>query len=207
MTFSPSAASVRPLTLDKGYTMTDTASNTAALRVFIGLYIAPACGQWVTVDADTDPSELHEIGAAIAAKHGTEEYAIFDTDGGYGLIGESTSFDTVCALGAVFAELDDEQNTAFRLWLGNDHYSALKTPGGPDADALLEAFRDDYQGAFDKVSDWAEQYVEECCSDVLEGMGEMARYFDFASFAHDAERGGDIWTARAGGQVHVFTSN
>ena len=186
--------------------MTHDTSTTPALRVFIGLYIAPACGQWVTVTEDTDPSELHAIGKKIAAKHNAEEYAIFDTDGELGrVIGENTPFDTVCTLAKVASELGEGSLTAFRLWLNNT-YEALETPDGPDADALIDSFREEYAGAFDNLKDWAEQQIGDCYSEMLEGMGNMAQYFDYESFAHDEECGGCIWTARADGQLHVFTN-
>jgi antirestriction protein len=186
-------------------------SSSAALSVFIGLYVAPAFGRWVPVDGNTDAGELHEIGAAIAAKYNAlegyaaaEEYGIFDTDcevPGVGrFIREGTAFDTVCTIGAALDELSGDNLDAFGCWLANESRDL-----GNMAD-LIESFRGEFVGEFDDLEDYARQYVDDC--DMLRGVPELVQqYFDFGAFGRDAELGGDIWTARAGGSFFVFQSN
>lgn len=182
--------------------MTPT-TYTSALSVFIGLYSAPACGEWVRVRIDMDPAELHEVGERVAAKYGCEEYGIFDVDGvSASIIGEG-GYAVACNLAAALDEVPGGEEGAFTAWVENTTPDVANTSGAD----LVEAFREEYQGAFDEVSDWAEQYVDEVHSDALAALGDLACYFNFASFARDAELGGDIWTARAGGCVHVFNNN
>ena len=188
-----------------------TISGAAALQVFIGLYMAPAFGQWVDVDGNTDAAELHEIGRATAERFNlaegyaaAEEYDIFDTScevAGVGrFIREGTAFDTVCAVGAALDELSGDNLDAFGCWLANEDRDLANM-----AD-LIESFRGEFVGEFDDLEDYARQYVDDC--DMLRGVPEVVQqYFDFAAFGRDAELGGDIWTARAGGSFFVFQNN
>ena len=61
-----------------------------------------------------------------------------------------------------------------------------------------------YQGAFDSLTAWAEQLMED--TGQLNALPENLRnYFDFEAFARDAELGGDIVAiATSDGLTHVF---
>lgn len=156
-------------------------------------------GRWIdaTQDVDDIHAEIREMLAASPAK-GAEEFAIHDYSGFAGInLGEYESIETVCAIGQALDEIDDDE--AFAAWYENESRDFS------DADSMVEAFRDAYQGTFSTLEDWASDYVEQ--TGMLEGVSEtIARYFDFEAYARDCRLGGDIWTADVPGGVAVFSN-
>jgi len=127
-----------------------------------------------------------------------EEWAIHDYEGFAGIkIEEADSFERIAKLAETLDELADDVTTeAWAAWV--DNWSGDETD--------LEAFRDAYQGTFDTLTVWAEDWIDS--TDMLAGVPDsIARYFDFESWARDCECGGDIWTARTDSGLAVFNNN
>jgi antirestriction protein len=62
-----------------------------------------------------------------------------------------------------------------------------------------------YQGEFDSLTDYAEQIIDECYSDVVKDLPDFIRYhIDYEGIGHDMELSGDIFTIEIDGAVHVF---
>jgi antirestriction protein len=149
-------------------------------------------GRWI--DADQDVEDIHaEIQAMLAASPEpiAEEFAIHDHEGfGSARIGEYESIENVAAIAKLIGEHGD--------------LAAEVIAHAGTVDEAREMLDDQYQGAFDSIEAWAEQYIDD--AGALKDMPENLRgYFDYEAFARDAELGGDIVTFETSdGQVHVF---
>jgi len=125
-----------------------------------------------------------------------EEFAIHDYEGfGSYRVHEYESIETVCAV----AEAIAEHGTLFADYLA--HVGEAKDADGV-ADAL-ERFRESYQGSFDSLENWAEQFLDD--TGALKEVPESLRgYIDFEAWARDAELNGDVFTLETDGTTHVF---
>jgi antirestriction protein len=121
------------------------------------------------------------------------EFAIHDHEGFGDLVGEYDGLDFVANLVEKFDALHDPDNWGlFREW--------LKNSGDYDKDA--EDFEDAYQGTFESLGHWAEQFEEDTGSnDIPE---RLKYYIDYDAIGRDAQLGGDIFTIDHGGEVAVF---
>lgn len=121
-----------------------------------------------------------------------EEWAIHDHEGFGSLLEEHSSFARVAELVEIADELGDD-------WPAYIAY-AEHVGGEPDADD----FRERYQGKFDSLQAYAEQWLEDTGS--MQDWPELARqYFDFESYARDLQLGGDVFTVRGDdGELMVF---
>jgi antirestriction protein len=72
-------------------------------------------------------------------------------------------------------------------------------------DAAREALDDNYQGSFDSPAAWAEQLLDDS-GDLAQIPERLRGYFDFESYARDAELSGDIFVIEVDFQHHVFWS-
>lgn len=70
-------------------------------------------------------------------------------------------------------------------------------------EAVREAISDNYQGAFESPAYWAEQFLEDSGA-LAEIPGHLRGYFDFESYARDAQLSGDIFTIEIDREHHVF---
>lgn len=124
-----------------------------------------------------------------------EEYAIHDYDDIPSSWGEHPDLDKLAAYCEAASGLDDEEREAFDAW--------LDVQSGEPGD--LDDFREQYQGCHSTLTDWAESWHDDAgtLDDVPE---QVARYFDFESWARDAKLGGDIWTHEGRHGVHVFNN-
>jgi antirestriction protein len=79
-------------------------------------------------------------------------------------------------------------------------------PTEADSVAQLAAgFTESYQGAYDSLEEWAEQYLDE--TGLLWQVPESLRvYLDIESWADDAELNGDVYAVELEGKVHVFSN-
>jgi antirestriction protein len=122
-----------------------------------------------------------------------EEYAIHDYEG-FGTIklGEHPDIDTVAEMAAAL----DEHGEAFEFWYANDSRNSVD----------VDSFRDDYQGCYDSLADYAEQFVTDCYS--LRDVPDFIKtHIDYEGIGRDFELGGDIWTERGSEGVHVFRNS
>lgn len=125
-----------------------------------------------------------------------EEYAIHDYDDLPSSWGEHPDLDKLAAYCEAAAELSEEEREAFDAWIDNEG----DTPGD------LDAFREVYQGCHSTLTDWAESWHDDVGT-LAEVPDEIARYFDFESWARDCKLGGDIWTHEGSHGVHVFNNH
>jgi antirestriction protein len=149
-------------------------------------------GRWIDVPSDKDEL-LGAIQAMLATspEPSAEEWAIHDHEGFYDVrIKEYHDLDEVVAL----AELIDEHGE-----LGAKVYA-----DSVDMDEAKEKLADRYQGAYNALEDWAEQFLDE--TGMFHGVSDTLKsYFDYQRYARDAELGGDIDSVETSdGMVHVF---
>lgn len=155
-------------------------------------------GTWINVDGK-DADDLERDVWAMLAKspantedQDAEEWAIHDHEGfPEGAVGEFTGLETVATL----AEALNEHGKALELILR--YYG--------DLEEALEHLEDGaYQGEYDSLEDWAEQFLED--TGALQDVPENLRnYIDFEAYARDARLGGDVLFIEDGHRsVHVF---
>ncbi len=126
-----------------------------------------------------------------------EEYAIHDFEGfSRYLPSEWSDLELVCAIGAAILE----HGTVFTAYL---EHVAFPT----DAERIpevLAGFSECYQGAYESVEDWAEQYLED--TGLLQRVPQALRcYLDLESWADDAELNGDFFSVEHEDHFHVFS--
>jgi antirestriction protein len=150
-------------------------------------------GVWIA--ADQDPADIYaEIRSMLAKSREpfAEEFGIHDYQGFLGYrIDEYEPIENVADIATLIVEHGE---------LG----AKLLSQCDSVADAR-QAMIDDYQGAFDSPTDWAEQFLEET-GELAEVPEQLRPYFDFESYARDAELSGDIFIVETGHQHHVFWS-
>ncbi|MEQ9324219.1 MAG: antirestriction protein ArdA [Polyangiaceae bacterium] len=148
-------------------------------------------GAWIDVDPD-DPDALHQAIAAMLAASpiaGAEEWAIHDYEMGGLKVHEHEELSDVLAM----ARLLDEHGELVGM-LARSYSDQLSD---------IARMAPHYLGAFDRLADWAEQWLEDTGS--LDEVPERWRpYLDFDAWARDAELNGDVIAVEDGGRVHVF---
>lgn len=124
----------------------------------------------------------------------SEEHAFHDYDGfGAAAPGEYASVSDVAQMGALIQEHD-----GLAIALLDGHAS--------NADEARTMLNDQYRGAWDSLEDYATEYLED--TGAFQGAPELLRnYFDYEKFARDLELGGDVFTVRHEGKVHVFDNH
>ncbi|MBS7457712.1 antirestriction protein ArdA [Coralloluteibacterium stylophorae] len=125
-----------------------------------------------------------------------EEWAVHDYDDLPASWGEHPDLDKLLAYVEAVEDMDESDREAFDAWI--DNYS------GSDPDDT-EKFREEYQGCFNTLTDYAEHIVEEL--GLLVGVPDrIANYFDYESFGRDLRLGGDVWTHEGDHGLHVFNN-
>ncbi len=168
-----------------------TATNT--MRIYVACLAAYNAGtlhgRWIDLDGKSGDDIRDEVDAMLAASPApdAEEWAIHDHEGfGPYKLSESESFDDIAEL----VEAVEEHGDAVLAYMANNCGD-------------LSDFADAYLGEFPSVKDYAYDYIDQ--TGMLDNVNEtISRYFDYDSFAHDMEVGGDIWTAPAPGGVYIF---
>ena len=174
---------------------TTTSQNDSGPRIYVACLSSYNAGilHGTWIDATQEPDAIHaEIKAMLKRSkvQPAEEFAIHDYEGFFNIhIGEYQSIESV-AEHAQFAVTHGE--------LGAKVIEALGSIG--DAESALN---DNYQGAFDSLTDWAEDFLAET-GELSKLPDNLKRYFDYESYARDVEMSGDILTLEVGGQHHIF---
>jgi len=155
-------------------------------------------GKWLDVDDTTTEGELEEQIEAILksspAGEDAEEWQIHDSEGFGDLVDEDTSLEDVCTLAALVEE--------HGLPLAKAASRYVHT----DAEDIKTNLEDNYQGTFESLEDYAEQWLEDTGS--LDAIPEHLRmYFDFAAFARDLELNGDVTTEETPEGTAVFLNH
>ena len=128
-----------------------------------------------------------------------EEYAIHDFEGfSRYLPSESADLGLVCAIGAAI----EEHGTVFTAYC---EHVGFPTETNSVA-KLVAGFTESYQGSYESLEDWAEQYLDE--AGLLQQVPESLRgYLDITSLADDAKLNGDFFAVDFEDNVHVFTNS
>jgi antirestriction protein len=156
-------------------------------------------GCWI--DADQDADTIHaEIAAMLAQSREpmAEEWAIHDYENFDGLrLSEFADIATV----AEAARLIVEHGPVFGHLMSN--FGGLS--GLEEAQQFMQ---DGYHGAFDRIEEYVEEFLDDCYGDALAQLPDFIRYhIDYEGIARDLEYGGDIFTIECAGRVHVFDAN
>jgi antirestriction protein len=87
--------------------------------------------------------------------------------------------------------------------------SLLSYVGGTSCmDEALRYMEEGYCGEYDSLTDYVEQFIEDCYSDSLKDLPEFIRYhIDYEGIARDMDLGGDVFSLLCEGKVHVFYAN
>lgn len=149
---------------------------------------------WIELSGKDESEVWDEIKAMLASCPTgceAEEHAIHDFELGTVKISEYESISTILKI----VELLEKHGEAFEVAYA--HFS--------DLDEAEEALKENHQGVFKSIEDWAENFADE--TDLLSAVPENLRvYFDFEKYANDLEMGGDIWSEAGSEGVHVFWS-
>lgn len=142
------------------------------------------------------PSSCPECDAVNIERNGpaypsAEEFAIHDHEGFGNLIGEYTPIAELVTIAEALEEHGDK-------------YAGLRAHGF-DHDEALSKLEEDYQGHYDSLEDWAENFLDDTgLFEGLKGDSPLRMYFDYEAYARDAELSGDIMTIEDGRTIHVF---
>lgn len=165
-------------------------------------------GEWV--DATQDPEDIladiqemlraspsnRRRGVQVAVprpKQVAEEWAIHDFENFAGLqLNEHESLADISRAAQFIEEYGDRAGPVI------EHVGGLSYLD--EAEDLLD---DKYMGSYEDLEEWAVQELE----DLIEALPEQLRYyFDYKSFARDAEMSGEIFSIEAEGELHIFSN-
>lgn len=147
-------------------------------------------GAWIDADQDAEGMETDIQAMMDASPTKGEEWAIHDSEN-MPRLEEGEDLETI----AKIAEMMAEHGEIFSALV--DLHSTV--------DEAVTAIEDCYEGEWASIEDWAESWLEDTGS--LQNVPENLRYYiDFEKWARDAEMGGDIYTLKVNGSVHVFNS-
>ncbi len=129
-----------------------------------------------------------------------EEWVIHDYEGfGAWKLGENESIETIAAYAAILGDLDDSDAEAFQAWMDNH--------GSPNYDideSSLDDFREQYQGCYDSLADYAQQWCEDTGSIPRDLPTWLSSNIDWNGVGREFEIDGDIWTHNGEHGLHVF---
>lgn len=162
----------------------------------VGCYAAGGLvGQWIDADlADTvTVTDLHRA-LPSPAPHGTfhEELWCYDSE----LPGGERSPESAAEYGLRLAEIDEALRPAFLAWIRTGAHVV-------DADDLpiASAFEDSYCGEWESFQAFADEQID-ALGVLRDAPDEIARYFDFASYARDLSYDYTVVDAESG--IFVF---
>jgi len=156
-------------------------------------------GRWIDANQSAD-SIRDEIAQMLTESKESiaEDYAIHD----YEHFGDLALSE--------YTGIDQVAEAAFQLTEhGPVFASLLNHVGGTSCmDEALRYMEEAYCGEYDNLTDYVEQFIEDCYSDSLKDLPEFIRYhIDYEGIGRDMELGGDVFTLACEGRVHVFYAN
>lgn len=152
----------------------------AALSIFIGSVLYPACGEWV--DLPQPEEELAETIAEIQRETDCEEVMISDYEGDWN-IGEYDGIFELNELAETLAELDDNEQELVETLI-REHGDSLE-------EAIARIEEGNYRTYYncDSMSDVAREILFECGE--LDTIPEHLRdYFDFEAYGEMLDNSG-----------------
>ncbi len=154
-------------------------------------------GEWILANQDADSifTEINSI-LNLSPELGAEEWAVHDYEG-FGEI-ELCEWPDIKRVSAI-AHLIEDQGEAFSVWYHNQDGDNFVP------EELEEKFLEQWQGAHDSESAFADHLLEE--TGQLNELPDWAKsYFDFESYARDLSLSGDYSFVRHQGEVYVFSN-
>ena len=156
-------------------------------------------GRWI--DANQPADAIREEIALMLAESKepiAEEWAIHD----YECFGDLQLSE--------YADIDHVAEAAYQIVENGPVFASLLSyVGGTSClDEALRYMEEGYCGEYDSLTDYAEQFIDDCYADSLKGLPEFIRYhIDYEGIARDMELGGDVFSLESEGKVHVFYAN
>lgn len=154
-------------------------------------------GAWINaVNGDEVHEKISEMLEA-SPEGGAEEWAIHDSEGwGSYSVQEFDSIEFLCGVGAAI----QSHGLIFAEYVSHTG----RPTEADDLAQVIERFTESYQGAFETIEDWAEQFLEDTGA-LREVPDSLRPYVDLEKWAEDAEMNGDIFTIEdANHRTHVF---
>lgn len=153
--------------------------------VYVGTYgkynDGSLAGKWLDIADYASEEEFYEACAELHKDEpaGRRELMFQDwSNVPCGLISESSISDVLFGLVQEAQSMSDEEQEALAEWLADHGCSDRDT-----ADDLVEEFRDDYVGDYDREEDFAQEMVDEgMFGDIPEN---IASYIDYEAIARD----------------------
>jgi len=161
--------------------------NIAEASVYVGTYAkynnGSIFGKWLDLSDYSDINEFYEACASLHQDEEDPEYMFQDYENiPEGLISECSFSKNFFAVRDALDNMDDSE--AFFIWCSNGHHN-LSSERVKD---LLTSFNEDFIGAYESESEYAEEYV-----DNVYDLPEWAQpYFDYEKFATNLFCG-DYW--------------
>ncbi len=149
-------------------------------------------GAWIDVtDPDTMMSEVQAM-LSHSSVYPCEEWAIHDVEGlGSIRIREYDSLERITAMAVLIREHGELATQVIEHHCG-------------DVDVARQCLEEDYQGCFQSLEHYAEQFMED--TGALQNLPKhLEGYIDFERMAHDWELNGELFTIEPSyNEVHVF---
>lgn len=153
-------------------------------------------GRWI--DADQPAEAIREQIAQMLAESKepiAEEWAIHDYEN-FGSLSLS-EFEDIDQIAEV-ARLITQHGPVFA--------PLLEYLGGTSSvDEARRYMEEGYRGEWDSLTDYAQELIEDCYSDVLKGLPDFIKYhIDYEGIARDMDLNGDVLSFECEGKTHVF---
>lgn len=156
-------------------------------------------GHWI--DADQPIEVIREEIAAMLAESKepiAEEWAIHDYEC-FGDLGLSE-----------YEDIELVAQVAFEITQHGPVFASLVSylGGVSELEEARRYMEEGYRGEWDSLTDYAQELIEDCYSDVLKSLPDFIKYhIDYEGIAHDMELGGDVFTFECDGKIHVFDAH
>jgi antirestriction protein len=156
-------------------------------------------GRWI--DADQPAEAIQEQIAEMLAESKeaiAEEWAIHDYEG-FGDLRLSE-----------YEDIELVARVAFEMTQHGPVFASLVgyLGGVSEVEAARRYMEEGYRGEFDSLTDYAQELIEDCYSDVLKSLPDFIKYhIDYEGIAHDMELNGDVLAFEHEGKVHVFDAH
>lgn len=151
-------------------------------------------GEWVEVSGDVD-----ELKAEIARilkdspEEDAEEWAIHDSEGfGSYHVSEWADLEDLCDYVTTLSETSHDVELI----------DGVICDRGCTAREAIAYIDDHYQGEYESLEHWAEQFLQE--TDSISLSKDLQYYFDYERYGRDREMEGSIFTVQIGSAVHVL---
>lgn len=152
-------------------------------------------GTWI--DATQDEWDISEAIAAMIKKSPEPyagDWAVHDYRGFFDagrVLGEHPNLEKLSIAANLIQEHDELASEVISHYCG-------------DIDEAQKALEDKYLGEYDSLSDYAAEQCEELIGNIPD---HIVRYIDYDGMGRDYELGGDVFTIKLDGKVHIFTNH